>query len=128
MPVKEAFSRNENVLFRKQYTLTSSLKLLTSIKFELLNNFLRPQLSQALLDEELDFRRNCSSLPELWPEQTTRAYACRKKLQVGHHLEVGQKLFYEAQRQDSSKMQKLQQRRLGSFAVSKWITSHTYQI
>ena len=47
---------------------------------------------------------------------------------MGHHLDVGQKVLYENHRQDLSKNQKLQQRRLGSFTVTKPVTSTTYQI
>ena len=46
----------------------------------------------------------------------------------GQHLEIGQKVLYENHRQDLSKSQKLQQRRLGPFTVTKRITNTTYQI
>ena len=47
---------------------------------------------------------------------------------MGHHLDVGQKVLYENHRQDLSKSQKLQQRRLSPFTVTKRVTSTTYQI
>ena len=47
---------------------------------------------------------------------------------MGQHLEIGQKVLYENHRQDLSKSQKLQQRRLGPFTVTKRITNTTYQI
>ena len=47
---------------------------------------------------------------------------------MGLHLEIGQKVFYENHRQDLSKNQKLQKRRLGPFAVTKRVTNTTYQI
>ena len=47
---------------------------------------------------------------------------------MGHHLDFGQKVLYENHRQDLSKCQKLQQRRLGPFTVTKGVTSTTYQI
>ena len=47
---------------------------------------------------------------------------------MGQHLEVGQKVLYENHRQDLSKSQKLQQRRLGPFTVTKRVTNTTYQI
>ena len=47
---------------------------------------------------------------------------------MGHHLEVGQKVLYESHKQDLTRSQKLQQRRLGPFTVTKRITNTTYQI
>ena len=47
---------------------------------------------------------------------------------MGQHLEIGQKVLYENHRQDLSKSQKLQQRRLGPFTVTKRIPNTTYQI
>ena len=49
-------------------------------------------------------------------------------MKLGHHLDIGQKVLYENHRQDLSKSQKLQQRRLGPFTVTKRITNTTYQI
>ena len=47
---------------------------------------------------------------------------------MGQHLEIGQKVLYENHRQDLSKSQKLQQRRLGPFTVTKRVTNTTYRI
>ena len=47
---------------------------------------------------------------------------------MGHHLEIGQKVHYENHNQDLTRIQKLQQRRLGTFSVTKRITNTTYQI
>ena len=47
---------------------------------------------------------------------------------MGHHLEIGQKVPYENHKQDITRSQKLQQRRLGPFTVTKRITNTTYQI
>ena len=99
-----------------------------STKNELLQKLLRPQLSQALLDRERDFKRIYSSTFERCREQTARSHAYRNRFKLGHHLDVGQKVFYENHRQDLSKSQKLQQRRLGPFTVTKRVTSTTYQI
>ena len=99
-----------------------------STKKELLQKLLRPQLSQALLDRERDFKRIYSSTFEQCREQTARSHAYRKRFKLGHHLAVGQKVLYENHRQDLSKSQKLQQRRLGPFTVTKRVTSTTYQI
>ena len=99
-----------------------------STKNELLQKLLRPQLSQALLDRERDFKRIYSSTFERRREQTARSHAFRNRFKLGHHPDVGQKVLYENHRQDLSKSQKLQQRRLGPFTVTKRITSTTYQI
>ena len=99
-----------------------------STKNELLQKLLRPQLSQALLDKERDFKRIYSSTFERCREQTTRSHAYRNIFKLGHHLDVGQKVLHENHRQDLSRKQKLQQRRLGLFTVTKRVTSSTYQI
>ena len=124
-------------LYRNKYKLCCSefcfdLPLHThdenSTKNELLHNLLRPQLSQALLDRERDFKRICSSTSERCREQTARSHAYRNRFKLGHHLDVGQRVLYEKHRQDLSKNQKLQQRRLGPFTVTKRVTSATYKI
>ena len=97
-------------------------------KNELLQKLLRPQLSQALLDRERDFKRSYSSTFEQCREQTARSHAYRSRYKLGYLLAVGQKTLYEKHRQDLSKSQKLQQRRLGPFTVTKRVTSTTYQI
>ena len=99
-----------------------------SAKNELLQKLLRPQLSQALLDRERDFKRNYSSTFERCREQTTRSHAYRNRFKLGRHLHVGQKVLYKNHQQDISNCQKLQQRRLGPFTVTKRGTSTTYQI
>ena len=99
-----------------------------STKNELLQKLLRPYLSQALLDRERDFKRIYSSTFERCREQTARSHAYRNRFKLGHHLDVGQKVLYQNHRQDLSKSQKLQQRRLGPFTVTKRVTSTTYQI
>ena len=99
-----------------------------STKNELIQKLLRPQLSQALLEEERDFKRIYSSTFERCREQTARSHAYRNRFKLGHHLDVGQNVLYENHRQVLSKSQKLQQRRLGPFTVTKRVTSTTYQI
>ena len=99
-----------------------------TMKIPLLDNLLRPQLSHVLLEGERDFKRIYSATFERCREQTARSHAYRNRFKLGHHLELGQKLLYENHRQDLSKSQKLQQRRLGPFTVTKRITSTTYQI
>ena len=47
---------------------------------------------------------------------------------MGHQLEIGQKLLYENQKQDLTRSQKLQQRRLGPFTITRRIGNTTYQI
>ena len=99
-----------------------------STKKEFLQKLLRPQLSQALLDRERVFKRYYSTTFERCREQTARSLAYRNRFKLGHYLDVGQKVLYEEHRQDLSKSQKLQQRRLGPFTVTKSVTSTTYQI
>ena len=81
-----------------------------------------------MLDRERDFKRIYSSTFERCREQTARSYAYSNSFKLGHHLDAGQIVLYENHRQDLSKGQKLQQRRLGSFTVTKRVTSITYQI
>ena len=80
------------------------------------------------MDRERDFKRIYSSTFERCREQTARSHAYTNRFKLGHHLDVGQKVLYENHRQDLSKSQKLQQRRLGPFTVTKRVTSTTYQI
>ena len=77
---------------------------------ELIQKLLRPQLSQALLDRERDFKRFYFSLFERCREQTACSHAYRNIFKLGHHLDIVQKVLYENHRQDLSKSQKLQQR------------------
>ena len=99
-----------------------------SLKNELLDNLLQPQLSQALSKRERTFKQICSSTFERCREQTARSHAYRNRFKLGHHLEIGQKVLYENHKQDLTRGQKLQQRRLGPFTVTKRITNTTYQI
>ena len=99
-----------------------------SLKNELLDNLLQPQLSQALLERERNFKQIYSSTFERCREQTARSHAYRNRFKLGHHLEIGQKILYENHKQDLTRSQKLQQRRLGPFTVTKRITNTTYQI
>ena len=99
-----------------------------SLKNELLDNLLQPQLSQALLERERTFKQTYSSTFERCREQTARSHAYRNRFKLGHHLEVGQKVLYENLKQDFTRSQKLQQRRLGPFTVTKRIRNTTYQI
>ena len=99
-----------------------------SLKNELLDNILQPQKSQALLERERTFKQIYSLTFERCREQTARSHACRNRFKLGHHLEVGQKVLYKNHTQDLTRSQKLQQRRLGPFTVTKRVTSTTYQI
>ena len=47
---------------------------------------------------------------------------------MGQYLDNSQKVLYERHRQDLSKSQKIQQRRLGPFTVTERVTNTTYQI
>ena len=99
-----------------------------NLKNQLLGNLLRPQLSHALLERERDFKRTYSATFERCRKQTARSHAYRNRFKLGQHLEIGQRDFYENHRQDLSKSQKLRQRRLGPFTVTKRVTKTNYPI
>ena len=130
MSVKLGIYRNKHKLCCSEFCtdLSPHTHDENSTKNELLRKILRPQISQSLLDRERDFNRICSSTLERCREQTARSHANRNRFKLGHHLDVGEKVLYENHRQDLSKNQKLQQRRLGAFTVTNHVTSTTYQI
>ena len=80
------------------------------------------------MERERTFKQIYSSTFERCREQTARSHAYRNRFKLGHHLEIGQKVLYENHKQDLTRSQKLQQRRLGPFTVTKRITNTTYQI
>ena len=98
-----------------------------NLKNQLLDNLLRPQFSHALLERERDFKTIYLASFERCREQTARSHANRNRFKLGQHLEIGEKFLYENRRQDISKSQKLQQRQLGPFIVTKRVTNKTYQ-
>ena len=98
------------------------------LKNQLLDNLLQPQLSQARLERERTFKRIYSSTFERCRHQTARSHAYGNRFKLGHHLEIGQKVLYKNHKQDLTRSQKLQQRRLGPFTVTRGITNTTYQI
>ena len=97
-------------------------------KNHLLDDLFRPQLAHALLERERDFKGIYSAPFERCREQTAGSHAYRNRFKLGQQLEIGQKVPHENHRQDLSKSQKLQQRRLGPFTVTKRVTNTTYQI
>ena len=99
-----------------------------NLKYQLLDNLLRPQLSQALLERKRDFKRISCATFERCREQTARSQAYRNRFMLGQNLEIRQKVLHENHRQDLSKSQNFQQRRLGPFTVTKRVTDTTYQI
>ena len=128
--LKLGLYRNEHKLCCSEFCrdLPSHSHSENNLKNQLLDNLLRPQLSHALPERERDFKRIYSATFERCREQTARSHAYRNRLKLGQHLEIGQKVFYEKHRQELSKNQKLQQRRLGPFTVTKRVTNTTYQI
>ena len=96
-----------------------------SLKNELLDNLLQPQLSQPLLERERNFKQFFSLTFERCREQTARSHAYRNRFKLGHHLEIGQKVLCENHTQVLSHSQKFQPRRLGHFTVTKRITNTT---
>ena len=81
-----------------------------------------------LLERERTFKQIFSWTFERCREQTARSHAYRNRFKLGHHLEIGQKVLNENQKQDLTRSQKLQQRRLGPLTVTRRITNNTYQI
>ena len=130
MSLKLGLYRNKHKLCCSEFCkdLPSHSHSENNLKNQLLDNLLRPQLSHALLERERDFKRIYSATFERCREQTARSHAYRNRFKLGQHLETGQKVLYENHRQDLSKSQKLQQRRLGPFTVTKRITNTTFQI
>ena len=99
-----------------------------SLKNELLDSLFQPQLSQALLERERTFKQNLSSTFERCREHTARSHAYRNRFKLENHLEIGQKVISENHKHDLTRSQKLQQRRLGPFTVTRGVTKTTYQI
>ena len=130
MSLKLGLYRNKHKIFCSDFCkdLPSHSHSENNLKNQLLDNLLRPQFSHALLERERDFKRIYSATFERCRDQTAISHAYRNRFKLGQHLEIGQKVLYENHRQDLSKSQKLQQRRLGPFTVIKRVTSATYQI
>ena len=130
MSLKLRLYRNKHKLCCSNFceNLPSHSHSQNSLKNELLDNLLQPQLSQALLERERNFKQIYSTTLERCRGQTARSHAYRNRFKLGHHLEIGQKLLYENHKQDLTRSQTLQQRRLGPFTVTKRITNTTYQI
>ena len=99
-----------------------------NLKNQLLDNLLRPQLSHALLEQELDFKRISSASFERCRELWARSHTYRNRFKLGQHLDKGQKILYENHRQDLSKSPNFHKRRLKPFTVTKLLTNRTYQI
>ena len=130
MSLKLGLYRNKHKLCCSEFCkdLPSHSHSENTMTNQLLDNLLKPQLSQALLERERNFKRIYSATFERCREQTARSHAYRNRFKLGHHLDIDQKVLYENHRQDLSKSQKLQQRRLGPFTITKRITNTTYQI
>ena len=130
MSLKLRLYRNKHKLCCSEFCkdLPSHSHSENNLKNQLLDNLLRPQLSNALLEQERDFKRTFSDTFERCREQTARSHAYRNRFKLGQHLETGQKVLSENNRQDISRSQKLQQRQLGPFTVTKRVTNTTYQI
>ena len=130
MSLKLGLYRNKHKLCCSKFceNLPSHSHSENSLKNELLDNLVQPQLSQALLERERTFKQIYSPNFDRCREQTARSHAYRNRFKLGHHLEIGQKVLYENHKEDLTRSQKLQQRRLGPFTVTKRITNTTYQI
>ena len=80
------------------------------------------------MERERTFKQIYSSTFERCGEHTARLHAHRNRFKLGQHLEIGQKVLYENHKQELTRRQKLHQRRLGPFTVTRRITNTTYQI
>ena len=130
MSLKLALYRNKHKFCCSDFCedLPSHSHSENNLKNQLLDNLLRPQLSHTLLERERDFKRIYSATFEKCREHTARSHAYRNRFKLGQHLEIGQKVLCENHRQDLYKSQKLQQRRLEIFTVTKPVTNTTDQI
>ena len=130
MSLKLGLYRNKHKLCCSKFcgNIPSHSHSENSLKNELLDNLLQPQLSQTFLERERTFKQIYSSTCKQCRDQTARSYAYRNRFKLGHPLEVGQKVLYENHKQDLTRSQKLQKRFLGPFTVTKRITNTTYQI
>ena len=130
MSLKLVFYRNEHKLCCSKFCekLLSHSHSENSLKNEVMDNLLQPHLSQVFLERERTFKQNFSSTFERCWEQTARSHAYRNRFGLGHHLDIRQKVLYENHKQDLTRSQKLQQRRLGPFNNTKRNTKTTYQI
>ena len=129
MSLKLGLYRNKHKLCSSNFCkdLPSHSHCENSSKNDLLDNLLQPQLSQAVLERERTFKQIYSTF-ERCREQTTRSHAYRNRSKMGHHVEIGQKVLYENHKQEFTRRQKFQQRRLGPFTVTKLVANTAYQI
>ena len=127
--MKLGLYRNKHKFWCSEFCqdLPSNSHSKNNLKNQLLDNLLRPQLSQSLQEREHDFKTIYSATFERCREQTARSHAYRNRFKLGQHLKIGQKLHYENHRQDLSKSQSFKQRRLGPFTVTKRVPNTTYQ-
>ena len=65
-----------------------------SLKSQLIDNLLRPQISQSLLKRERDFKRIYSATFATCREKTTRSNPYRNQFILGQHIDIGQKVFF----------------------------------
>ena len=130
MSLKLGHYRNKHKLCCSKFCkdLPSHSHSENNLEDQLLDNLLRPQLSHALMERKGGFKRICSTSFERCRDQIVRSHAYTNRFKVGQHLEIRQKVFYKNHRQNLSKSEKLQQRKLGPFTVTKRVTNTTYQI
>ena len=130
MSLKLGLYRNKHKLCRSNFceNLPSHSHSENSLKNELLENLLQPQLSKALLERKRTFKQYYSSTFQRCREQTAQSHAYGNRFKLGQHLEVGQKTVCGNHKQDFTRSQKFQQRRSGPFTVTRRITKTTYQI
>ena len=95
MSLKLVLFRNKHKLCCSKFceNLPAQSHSENSLKNELLDNLLQPQLSPALLERERKFKQICTSTFKRCRDWTARSHAYRNRFKLGHHLEVGRKCF-----------------------------------
>ena len=130
MSLKLELYRNKHKLCCSEFCndLPSHSHSENNLENQLLDNLLRQQLSQLLLERERDFKTIYSATFEGCHGQIARSHGYTNRFKLGQHLEIGQKVLYQNCRENLSRSRKLQQRRLEPFTVTKRLTNTTYQI
>ena len=105
MSLKLGFYRNKNKFCCSKFykDLPSHSHSENNLRNQLLDILLRPHFSQALLEREREFKRIYFATFERYREQTAISHAYRNRFKLGHHSEIGQKVFPENHRTNFSK-------------------------
>ena len=129
MSLKLGLYRNKHKLCSSNFCkdLPSHSHSDNSLKNEILDNLLQPQISHALLERKRTFKQIYSSTFEGCREQTARSHAYRIRFRLGQHLEIGQKYSTKTTNKTLHGAKNFNSEGLGTFTVTKRITNTTYQ-